>query len=95
MALETNMANTTEPTHVVGQKCQKLAMACTVHSALAGHPSVNQLPIEKLCPCDLTDLYHVKSQNDAAIWANCQLGWGLGVLWCCAGRGERSEERGG
>jgi hypothetical protein len=59
MALETNMANSTEPT----QKCQKLSMACTVHSALAGHPSDNQLPIEKLCPCDLTDTYQVKTMR--------------------------------
>ena len=67
MALETNMANSIEPTHVVGQKCQKLSMACTLHSALAGQPADSQLPSENLCPCDLTDTYDVKTMRQYGV----------------------------
>jgi hypothetical protein len=76
-----------------------LAMACTVLSALAGHPSDNQLPIEKLSPCvpvpeNLSDLYHVKTMWQHGPIANCAGGYRYG---CCGvvlgeGRGVRSDE---
>ena len=70
VALEANMANIMEPTHVVGQKGQKVSMACTLLSALARQPADSQLPSENLCPCDLTDTYDVKTQRQYGPIAN-------------------------